>query len=120
MRLVDCAAVNWSFTNWLAGLQQDAWINRIAVGAVVTSPTDEWAVVGVELQGQDGARDVVYVTQNPPSGPDGPADPELELIRGGSPDDGTYPAELETNTRWAGDLMVLGEQAAQAALACVG
>jgi hypothetical protein len=140
MRLVDCEPVPDSFMAWAKGASAEGFtapggssyrsLKEAFVGAVMSSPTGEWAVLGVTAEGSfapDGRYcepgdgecvpedyQVVYLTQNPPIG-----GADTEVVQVGSTWEGHFYSHLETATVWAGGLLALGEEAAAAALACV-
>jgi hypothetical protein len=114
MRLADCQPVPDSFLAWVEStggwkLHDSLTVEATAIGAVVTSYTGEWAMIGVRGEDERGAGVLgLYLTQNPLGGPE---------TMGGTT---LIPADdLTQNTRGRGGLLALGEEAAAAALACV-
>jgi hypothetical protein len=126
MEPVDCLTPPVEFLDWVQGRSGGvaeimAPDSVVKIGAVVTTATGEWAVLGVSENNFDGEPGVgVFITPNPPV--------ELgELIKvvrqgvAGEKDHqkGELVFGFEVYTSWRGDLLALGEKAAYAALACV-
>ncbi|MDR1078173.1 MAG: hypothetical protein LBL55_05880 [Propionibacteriaceae bacterium] len=130
MTLVDCEPASDSFMEWarygpevgLTAMGGSGWssVDEAEVGAVVITPTGEWAVVGMIVGNYGPAIEAVYLTPYPTQGFIGGMPPETVLAGYTDPNSpGVWVSQLETNSRWRGGLLALGEEAAAAALACV-
>ncbi|MDR1265947.1 MAG: hypothetical protein LBK42_10420 [Propionibacteriaceae bacterium] len=137
MALVGCEPVSDEWMTWanqndpkvataMDG-QGPARVLEAYVGAVVTSPTGDWAVIGMLVDDYGVDHALTYITQNPPSPPTGANAGVTELINVGYVFDADgledvsdgWRSNFTANTRWRGDLLALGEEAAAAAVACV-
>lgn len=119
----DCAQLSTEFIDWV--LDPNGWSGQVhrsdvtaAIGAVVSSPSGDWAVFAIENPDSGAVppvRQYAYITPAPPA-----IQAEIISVARISADTGQIIWGFDNYTSWRGEQQDLGRQAVEASFACLG